>query len=108
MTESFLLGYSCGNSKGKVRMPRIIFMAGTIIASSIGFVLAGLVLRDAIKNSRPRRSAKSLHSALFADPAGMFDSRAWDIALRGYDSPELRQDDTLARQRLSGSNRGIQ
>jgi hypothetical protein len=89
-------------------MPRIIFMAGTIIASSIGFALAGLVLREAIKNSRPRRSAKPLHSELFADPVGVFDSRTWDIAVRGYDSPELRHDDTLARQRLSGSNRGVQ
>jgi hypothetical protein len=89
-------------------MPRIIFMTGTIIASSIGLALAGLVLRDAIKNSRPRRLAKNLHSALFTEPAGVFDSRTWDIAMRGYDSPELRHDDTLARQRLSGSNRSIQ
>jgi hypothetical protein len=89
-------------------MPRIIFMAGTIIAASIGFALAGLVLRDAIKNSRPRRAAKSLHGALFADSAGVFDSRTWDIAVRGYDSPELQHDDALARQRQAGHNRGVQ
>ena len=83
-------------------------MAGTIIASSIGFALAGLVLRDAIKNSRPRRPVKNFHSALFADPIGVFEARTWDIAVRGYDSPELQHDDALARQRLSGTNRGVQ
>ena len=89
-------------------MHRIIFMAGSIIASSLGLALAGLVLREAIRNSRRQARSKAFHDRIFTDPAGVFDSRVWDIAVRGYDSPELRHDDALARQRQSGNNRSVQ
>jgi hypothetical protein len=89
-------------------MHRIIFMAGSIIASSLGLALAGLVLREAIRNSRSQTRSKPFHDRVFTDPASVFRSRIWDIAVRGYDTPELQHDDNLARQRQSGNDRSVQ
>lgn len=88
-------------------MHRIIFLAGSLIASSLGLALAGLVLREAIRNARRQTQARSSRDRTFADPAGVFEARIWDIAVRGYDSPELRYDDALARERRSGNQRGV-
>lgn len=88
-------------------MHRIIFLAGSLIASSLGLALAGLVLREAIRNARRQTQPRGSRDRVFADPARVFEARIWDIAVRGYDNPELHYDDTLARERRSGNNRGI-
>lgn len=89
-------------------MHRIVLMVGTIIASSIGFALAGCILGDAIKNSRRQSRSKRIANPRFAVNAGFFDSHLREATLRGYDTPELHRDDTLARLKQSGSNRDVQ
>jgi hypothetical protein len=89
-------------------MHRIFLVAGTIIASTIGFALAGLVLSERSKTRRRRSRSKNSYSPAFTDPTSIFDLRSWDIAVRGYDSPELRRDDSRARMRHLGNNRGVQ
>jgi hypothetical protein len=84
-------------------MHRILLMAGTILASSIGFALAGLVLGEAIRNSRGRSPGNPFPS-LVQMPQG----RRLHAAVRGYDTPELHRDDTLIRMKQSGQNRGVQ
>ena len=87
-------------------MPRIIFMAGTLLASSLGFALAGLVLREAIRNARAHKPLQACCSSVvsFTDSLGM----RWETAVRGYDSPEIAQDDIVARARSLGNDRSIQ
>ena len=89
-------------------MHRILLVAGTIIASTIGFALAGLILSEATKPPRRHSRSRNSYGPAFTDPTSIFDLRSWDIAVRGYDSPELRRDDGRARMRHSGSNRGVQ
>jgi len=82
-------------------MHRIIFMAGTIIASSFGFALVGLVLREAIKNARTQWATRDVSlSDLPSLDTPVID---WEIAVRGYDSPEVEKDDRSARARYSGN-----
>ena len=86
-------------------MQRFILIAGTILASSLGFALAGLILNDAIRNSRRRpvrkkdyrpqlRAVQTLQYSVLADPI-----------CRGYDSPELHREDSLARTKKPGNDR---
>jgi hypothetical protein len=89
-------------------MHRIFLVAGTIIASTIGFALVGRALSEATRNSRRHSRSKNSYRPAFTDPASIFDLPAWDIAVRGYDSPELRRDDDRARLRHWGNNRGVQ
>ena len=86
-------------------MHRILLMAGTILASSIGFALVGLVLGEAIRNSRGRLPGNSLVYMPRSRPLG---ARHLETAVRGYDTPELHHDDTLIRMKQSGQNRGVQ
>ncbi len=83
-------------------MHRLIFMAGTIIASSLGFALAGFVLCEAIRNARGHKVMESLRPVL-----ARVDSEytGWESAIRGYDTPELAREDRLVRARYSGNNR---
>ena len=82
-------------------MHRIILMAGSIIASTIGFALAGFILSEAVKNSRRQSPSNRTNKLRFV---------AADFPLfpepfrRGYDTPELHRDDTLARMQ-SGKTR---
>lgn len=84
-------------------MQRFILIAGTILASSLGFALAGFILNDAIRNSRRRpvrktdyrpqlRAAQTLQYSVLADPI-----------CRGYDSPELHREDSLERTKKPGN-----
>lgn len=81
-------------------MPQIILVTGTILASSIGFALSVLVLRNAISNSWRRAHVDESQAAEFADTAHQ-GLRPWDLAVRGYDHPELAWEDILMRTRLS-------
>jgi hypothetical protein len=85
-------------------MHRIVLMVGTMIASSIGFALAGFILGDAIKNSRRQSRSKRIANPRSAANTGILDSHLREVTLRGYDTPELHRDDTLARLKQSGSN----
>ena len=87
-------------------MPRIIFMAGTLLASSFGLALAGLVLREAIRNARARKPLQAFSSSAFSFPDSLATRRK--TAVRGYDSPEIAQDDIVARARYLGNDRSIQ
>jgi len=84
-------------------MQRFILMAGTILASSLGFALAGFILNDAIRNSRRRpgpkekpqlRAAQTLQYSVLSDPI-----------CRGYDTPELHREDSLARTKKPRNDR---
>ena len=87
-------------------MHRFILLAGSIIASSIGLALAGLILREAVKSSHRRiRLGAYWHPAL---PASDLQSRLSDLGVRGYDTLELRYEDTLARLSRAGGNRELQ
>lgn len=87
-------------------MHRMIIMAGTIFASSVGFVLAGLVLREAIRNCRRQGQPRQVNRfpSAHSDTAG----GEMEIASRGYDTPELAREDLLARLRETGSSRTIE
>lgn len=87
-------------------MPRIIFMAGTLLASSIGFALAGLVLREAIRNARARKPLQAFSGSVFTFRDSIVTR--WETPVRGYDSPEVAQDDIVARTRSLGNDRSIQ
>jgi hypothetical protein len=78
-------------------MPQLILLIGTIIASSIGFVLVALILRNAIRESRQPNNPSGVQTVDFtnADP----DWTARDLAVRGYDTPELWREDVLTRHR---------
>ena len=75
-------------------MHSIILMAGSIIASTIGFALAGFILSEAIRNSRRQASMKKFKPVL----DDFFQHSSFGKLLqRGYDTPELHREDTLAR-----------
>lgn len=86
-------------------MHRLILMIGTIMASSMGFALAGLILGDTIRNSRrsstPRRLPKPRHTVA----TDAFNAALDGLPIRGYDTPELYRDDTRARLKQSGQRR---
>jgi hypothetical protein len=84
-------------------MHRLIFMAGTIIASSLGFALAGLVLCEAIRNARAHKIEPSRPVLTQVDSEYI----GWESVIRGYDSPEIAREDRLARARHSGNNRSV-
>lgn len=89
-------------------MHRILLMAGTILASSIGFALAGLVLGEAIRNSRGRSPGNPFPSLVQMPQGRPLQARHLETAVRGYDTPELHRDDTLIRMKQSGQDRGVQ
>lgn len=85
-------------------MHRIILMAGSILASSIGFALAGFILSEAIRNSRRQAPSKKAYKARLVSDDSFRDSTLRDLVRRGYDTPELHREDTLARMQ-SGNSR---
>jgi hypothetical protein len=89
-------------------MHRTILMAGTIIASTLGFALAGMILGDAIRNSRRRPAPRRVYAPRFIPNERASDSRFRDPPCRGYDTPELYREDTLARTKKNGSDRDYQ
>lgn len=85
-------------------MHRIILMAGSILASSIGFALTGFILREAIRNSRRQTTSQRVYTTRLATDEYHQISALRNPVLRGYDTPELHREDTLARMQ-SGASR---
>jgi len=89
-------------------MQELVLMAGTIIASSMSIALAGLILGNAIRNSRrPRASRKSSNPQLIAVP-DLLDACLGKTTRRGYDTPELHRYDSLERLKQSGNRQKVQ
>jgi hypothetical protein len=82
-------------------MDQIVLMVGTLVASAIGIALLGLVVRSAIRNSRKANPSTNLRPLGFGDERDSFAASALELAVRGYDSPELCREDQLARFRQS-------
>ncbi len=78
-------------------MPQLILLTGTIIAASIGFALVALILRNTIRKSRALDNSSGIQTVDFTDVGP--DWGAKDLAVRGYDAPELWREDVLARHR---------
>jgi hypothetical protein len=87
-------------------MLELVLLTGTIVASSFGFALLALILRNAVRKSRkPRKLPETRATALIAN-ASASNSLRWDLAVRGYDTPELCREDMLAREgTLPGEDR---
>jgi hypothetical protein len=82
-------------------MHRIILVAGSIIASSLGFVLTGYVLSEAIRNSRRKMRPQRIKEPRLAADNSTRDYFFAEPSRRGYDTPELHRDDNLARMHLT-------
>ena len=80
-------------------MPQIILVTGTILASSVGLALTVLILRNAIRNAWRRVKVAERRTAEFTGDADL-DVRSGDLAVRGYDTPELAWEDIRMRTRL--------
>jgi hypothetical protein len=89
-------------------MPRLILMAGTIIASSLGFALAGLVVGELLRSSRRRAAPNRVYRPRFLGDENAQDLPFVEPECRGYDTPELYREDTLARKKQSGNDRDYQ
>jgi hypothetical protein len=89
-------------------MYRFILITGTIIGSSLGFALAGLTLGEAIRNSRRRAAPKRIYKRHFLVDENVLRSAFRDPISRGYDSPEVLREDSLARTKNSGNDRDYQ
>lgn len=89
-------------------MHGIILMAGSIIASSIGFALAGFILSEAIRNSRRQAASKKIYGPRWVTDEYTRHSALRHPVSRGYDTPELHREDTLARTKQSGNDRDYQ
>lgn len=87
-------------------MPQIIVVTGAILASSIGVALAGLILRSTITSARRSRDGEENRMVEFTGNISR-DSGPWDFAARGYDSPELAQEDALMRDRSPGHRHNL-
>jgi len=86
-------------------MQRFILMAGTILASSLGFALAGFILNNAIRNSRRRPvRKKDYRPQLRAAPTLQYSVLSEPIC-RGYDTPKLHREDSLARTKKPRNDR---
>jgi hypothetical protein len=86
-------------------MHRFILMAGTILASSLGFALVGFILGDAIRNSRRLPARKGVHKRQILAVQDFQESIFSDPTYRGYDTPELHREDSLARTKKPGNDR---
>ena len=78
-------------------MLELILLTGTIVAMSLGCTLIALTLRRAVHRSRALRKPPHSPARVFSDGAGAAESIRWDLAVRGYDTPELCREDMLAR-----------
>jgi hypothetical protein len=89
-------------------MHGIILVAGAIIALSLGFVLAGFILSEAIRNSRRRATSQTTYRTRLVTDKYSQPSALGHSVFRGYDTPELRREDSLARTKQSSNDREYQ
>jgi hypothetical protein len=85
-------------------MPELILIAGTTLAAAIGIALAGLILRQAVRNACPRVPRDR--------PAAVAGEVRWgslvrELGVRGYDHPELAREDFSTRARISAARTDI-
>jgi hypothetical protein len=82
-------------------MENWVLMVGTLLALSFGFALLAGIIKITISNSRPTPQPENLNlTELSQEPVDSdMGQLAW--AVRGYDSPEIYRDDTVARLRHS-------
>ena len=89
-------------------MHGIILMAGAIIASSLGFALAGFILSEAIRNSRRQATPQRVYTARSVTDKDSRPATLRHPVFRGYDTPELHREDSLVRTKQSGNDREYQ
>ncbi len=91
-------------------MHGIILLAGSIIASSRGFALAGFILSETIRNSRRRAPSQRVYrTPLIRDEYNHNQPSAVRHPVhRGYDTPELHCEDTLARTKQGDNDQDYQ
>jgi hypothetical protein len=82
-------------------MDQIILLAGTVFASSIGLALLALVLITTIRRSHEQAGSALVQTLHLVDEENFLASAVSEPAIRGYDTPELCQEDNLARYRQS-------
>jgi hypothetical protein len=75
-------------------MLELVLLTGTFF----GFALITLVLRNAVRKSRETRKSPDIKPFNFSYGANSLDSIRWELAVRGYDTPELCREDALARR----------
>lgn len=77
-------------------MPQLVLLTGALLASSIGVALTMLIFRSTTAVMRARHGNPSRPPALTAyRRRRLSDFR--DVTARGYDSPELAEEDALIR-----------
>lgn len=79
-------------------MEQLIIVLGMGIAVSFGVALLALILRAAIVNSRRPAKAKIVNPAEVIQGPLSCDGSNLAHAIRGYDTPELFREDSIARQ----------
>jgi hypothetical protein len=79
-------------------MEQLVIVLGMAVAVSFGVVLLALVLRAAIVNSRVPAKAKIVNPAEAIQEPLSCDRSDLAHAIRGYDTPELFREDSIARQ----------
>jgi hypothetical protein len=79
-------------------MLELVLLTGTIVALSFGLALIALILRNAVRKSRKPRKSPDIKPVNVFHDANSLDSIQWELALRGYDTPELCREDRLARR----------
>ena len=75
-------------------MLELVLLTGTFF----GFALITLFLRNAVRKSRKPGKSPDLKPVNSSYNANRLDSIRWELAVRGYDSPELCREDALARR----------
>lgn len=82
-------------------LPHFILLTGTAMAATMGFALAALVVRNALGKSSKSSDSPTNEANDFSGE----ESTEWPLtAVRGYDTPELWHEDTLARGEHTDEN----
>ena len=82
-------------------MDQIVLMVGITVAFAIGIALLALVLMTAIRNARKVNRSPQIRPLGFVADKDSCASSALELAVRGYDTPELCREDQVARFRQS-------
>ena len=87
-------------------MIELILLTGTIVAMSLSCTLIALILRNTVRDSRKLRNRPAIPTPALTHGVRAPDAIQWDLAVRGYDTPELCREDMLAREgALPGEDR---
>ena len=75
----------------------LILLTGTILAMSLGCTLVALIVRNTVRQSRKPCKPPHNPARVLIDGAVASDAIRWELAVRGYDTPELWREDTRTR-----------